>query len=233
MAEEAQFQGFTKKTVQFFRDLAKHNDKEWFQEHKALYQDQVQEPCRHFVLDMGVLLNTIARGVIADPRVNKSLFRISRDTRFAADKTPYKTHMGLWWWQGQGARMDCSGFYFHLEPPNVMLGVGMYCMPKALLPAFRDAVAHKRYGPALVKLIGKVQKAGYRIGGEHYKRVPRGFDPDHPRARLLKFNGLWAAYETKIPSQFYTPELADWCLPHYKAMLPLHQWLLALTQREA
>ncbi len=227
------FEGFTKKTPKFFRDLVKNNNKSWFQENKELYQSQVQDPSREFVTDLGSLLKTMSRGVVADPRVNKSLFRINRDTRFSKDKSPYKTHMGLWWWEGPGARMDCSGFYFQLEPPKIMLAVGMHCMPKSLLPVFRDSVAHKRYGPALVKAIKQVEEAGYQVGGAHYKRVPRGFDPDHPRAELLKYNGLWAALETKIPPEFYTPELADWCLPHYKAMLPLHKWLLALTKREA
>lgn len=226
------FQGFSKKAVKFFRDLAKNNNKVWFQENKGLYQNQVQDPSREFVADMGSLLGTLSRGVVADPRVNKSLFRINRDTRFAKDKSPYKTHMGLWWWEGFGPRMDCSGFYFQLEPPKIMLGVGMHRLPKALLPAFRDSVAHPRHGPALVKAVNQVEAAGYRVGSEHYKRVPRGFDPEHPRAELLRYNGLWAAIETKIPPEFYTAQLADWCLPHYQAMLPLHKWLLALTKRE-
>ena len=226
------FQGFSKKTAKFFRDLSKNNNKVWFQENKDLYQNEVQDPSREFVADMGSLLQTVSRGVVADPRVNKSLFRINRDTRFSKDKSPYKTHMGLWWWEGFGPRMDCSGFYFQLEPPKIMLGVGMYRLPRDLLPAFRDSVAHQRYGPALAKAVNQVEAAGYRVGGEHYKRVPRGFDPDHPRAELLKYNGLWAAIETKIPPEFYSAELADWCLPHYQAMLPLHKWLWALTKRE-
>ena len=233
MVADDDFQGFSKKTLKFFRDLAKNNDKQWFADNKALYQEQVQEPSREFVVDMGRLLRTIARGVHADPRVNKSLFRINRDTRFSKDKSPYKTHMGLWWWEGPGTRMECSGFYFHLEPPRLMLGVGIHCLPKQFLAPFRDSIAHKRHGPALVKAIDQVKEAGYALGGEHYKRVPRGFDPDHPRAEFLKYNGLWAALETKVPPEFYTPELADWCLPHFQAMLPIHKWLLAFTKREA
>ena len=227
------FTGFSKKTVKFWRDLVKNNDKAWFEKNRTLYDNEVLAPSREFVLAMGSLLKGMAPQIKADPRVNKSLFRIHRDTRFSKDKTPYKTHMGLWWWEGPGKRMACSGFYFHLEPPRVRLGVGMYCLPQALLPAFRDAVAGDKYGPALEKAVAKVAQAGYALGGAKYKRVPRGYDKDHPRAELLKHDGVWAAYEAKIPPELYTDELPDWCLPHYQAMLPLHTWLLAFTRRAA
>jgi uncharacterized protein (TIGR02453 family) len=227
------FTGYSKRTVKFWRDLAKNNDKAWFEKNRSIYDREVLEPSREFVAALGSLLKGMAPQVKADPRVNKSLFRIYRDTRFSKDKTPFKTHMALWFWEGPGKRMDCSGFYFHLEPPKLMLGVGMYCLPKTLLPAFRDAVAGQKHGPALARAVNQVKKAGYELGGAQYKRVPRGYDPEHPRVELLKRQGLWAALEVKIPPEFYTPELPDWCLPHYQAMLPLHRWLLALTRRAA
>ncbi|MCF8032466.1 MAG: DUF2461 domain-containing protein [Desulfarculaceae bacterium] len=227
------FRGYSKKMVKFWRDLAKNNDKAWFEKNRAIYDNEVLAPNREFVVAMGSLLKGMAPQIKADPRVNKSLFRIHRDTRFSKDKTPYKTHMGLWWWEGPGKRMACSGFYFQLAPPKVMLGVGMYCLPKEMLPTFRDAVASDKYGPAMVRAIAKVEKAGYAVGGAKYKRVPRGYDKDHPRAELLKYDSLWASLECKIPPEFYTSELPDWCLPHYQAMLPVHQWLLAMTRRTA
>ncbi len=227
------FTGFSKKTVKFWRDLAKNNDKAWFEKNRAIYDKEVLEPSREFVIAMGSLLKGMAPQLKAEPKVNKSLFRIYRDTRFSKDKTPFKSHMGLWWWEGPGKRMACSGFYFQLEPPKVMLGVGMYCMPKELLPAFRDAVASDKHGPALVRAINQVEKAGYAVGGARYQRVPRGFAKDHPRAELLKHDGIWARIEAKIPPEFHTSELPDWCLPHFQAMLPLHKWLLELTRRAA
>ncbi|MCB2226825.1 MAG: DUF2461 domain-containing protein [Desulfarculaceae bacterium] len=233
MVLQDDFVGYSKKTVKFWQDLAKHNDKAWFEKNRKIYDDHVLAPNREFVTAMGSLLQGMAPQVKADPRVNKSMFRINRDTRFAKDKTPYKRHMGLWWWEGPGKRMECSGFYFQLEPPSVMLGVGMYCFPKEMLPAYRDAAASDKYGPALEKAMAKVAEAGYELGGPRYKRVPRGYAKDHPRAELLKYDGVWAGKEFKIPPEFYTSELPDWCLPHYQAMLPIHQWLVAMTRRAA
>ncbi|MFH2126394.1 MAG: DUF2461 domain-containing protein [Pseudomonadota bacterium] len=232
MAEAEKFQGFTPQTVKFFQDLAKHNSKAWFQDRKALYDNEVLAPSRAFVSAMGTRLAKIAPLVNADPKVNKSLFRIYRDVRFSKDKSPYKTHMGLWFWEGPGPRMECSGFYFQLEPPRLMVAVGMYCMPKFLLAPYRQAVADAKLGAELERAVKKVRGAGYEVGGLKYKRVPRGFDPEHPRGELLKHDGLWAAFEADIPPEFYTADLPAWCLPHFKAMLPLHQWLLELTVRE-
>ena len=81
-------------------------------------------PARLFVGEMGARLKKLSPGVQADPRVDKSIFRIFRDTRFSRDKTPYKTHLGIWFWEGDGPRMECSGFYFHLDPPKLMNGSG-------------------------------------------------------------------------------------------------------------
>jgi len=233
VANAEEFQGFTPQTVKFFSDLKKHNGKSWFQERKALYDSEVLAPSRDLVTAMGGRLQKIAPLVNADPRVNKSLFRIYRDVRFAKDKSPYKTHLGLWFWEGPGPRMECSGFYFQMDPPKVMLGVGIYCLPKFLLGPYRQAVADPELGAALDRAVAKVSKAGYTVGGLKYKRVPRGFDPEHPRGELLKHDGLWAAYEAEIPPELYTAGLPGWCLPHYRAMLPLHQWLLELTVRES
>lgn len=233
MAESEAFQGFTPQTVKFFNELRQHNNRAWFQERKPLYDREVLAPSRAFVAAMGERLQKIAPLVSAEPKVNQSLFRIYRDVRFSQDKSPYKTHLGVWFWEGPGPRMECSGFYFHLDPPKVMLAVGMHCLPKFLLPPFRQAVADDNLGARLERAVAKVRRAGYEVGGLKYKRVPRGFDPEHPRQELLRYDSLWAAWEVDIPPELYTAELPAWCLPHFKAMLPLHQWLLELTVRES
>ena len=83
-------------------------------------------------------------------------------------------------WEGEGAKFESSGYYFYIEPPNLMLGVGIHIFSKDLLKAYREAVVNPESGPALVKAIQEVSlKKGYNLGGKHYKRVPRGYDPEH------------------------------------------------------
>jgi uncharacterized protein (TIGR02453 family) len=186
MTSSPTFSGFPKQALSFFRELGQHNTKTWLDQHKEMYEQQVMVPARDFIMDLGLRLKKIAPGVQADPRVNKSLFRLNRDIRFSHDKTPYKTHLGIWLWEGIWPRMECSGFYFHLEAPRLMLGVGLYAFPKDLLETYRQSVVHPLHGPALNKAIAVVKK--YKdcfIGEPHFKKTPRGYDAQHPNAGYL------------------------------------------------
>jgi len=166
--------------------------------------------------------------------VNKSLFKIHRDTRFSHDKTPFKTHMGILFWEGARKRMECSTYYFHLEPPNLMLGAGIYMFPRTHLREFRNSVVHPEYGPALHAAARAVTgHDGFRLAGQHYKKTPRGFDPEHELAPYLLHNGLSVGVETEIPTEFYSADLIDYCFARYKKMAPLHNWLVRMTERLA
>ena len=204
----------------------------WFDQKKDVYEQQVLVPARDFILALGTELKKIAPGVHADPRVNKSIFRLNRDIRFSHDKTPYKTHLGLWFWEGQRPRMECSGFYFHLEPNRFMLGVGLYAFPKDMLETYRQSVVHPKYGSALAKVITAIKRnKDYYVGEQHFKKTPQGYDPAHKNAEYLLYDGLYAGVELPISTELFSEGLVDLCFEHYKKMAPLHYWLLALTER--
>jgi uncharacterized protein (TIGR02453 family) len=232
MAQLREFTGFPRECVRFFLDLRGNNNKAWFDAHRPEYDAYVMEPARQFVMAMGEQLRQIAPGVHAEPEVNRSIFRIHRDTRFSKDKTPYKTNLALLFWEGDGPRMECPGFYFHLEPPNLLLGLGIHIFSDALLSAYRQAVLDPQLGPALAEAVQSVSQTGiYSLGGLHYKRVPQGYDPNHPRAGFLQYNGLTVGQETPIPEALYTPEIVATCYHHYREMSPIQAWLRALTNR--
>ena len=231
MNDPETFNGFPKECISFFRELSSNNTIPWFKQHRREYDAFVLKPARSFVYDMGERLRLIAPRINADPRTNRSLFRINRDVRFSADKSPYKTHLALWFWEGSAPRMECSGFYFHLEPGKLMLGVGIYCFPKPLLDTYRTYVVHKKHGPALTKAISSVTGDGsITLGGSHYKRTPRGFDPNHKNAALLLHNGLYAGEEAPVPDELFSGELIDYCFERFNLMAPLHRWLVNLTE---
>ena len=223
------FNGFSRKTVKFYRDLKRNNDKAWFAEQKELYREVVLDPAQAFVLEMAQKLRAIAPGVIGDPRLNGagSIFRIYRDTRFSKDKSPFKTYLGILLWEGEGKKVERSGFYVHLEPPDLMLGVGVYMFTKENLERYRNAAASQKSGALLAEATESLESKGYEVGGSHYKRVPRGSDPEHPNAALLKHNGLYAGFETKVPDEFFSGKFTGYCLKHFRRMLPLHEWLVA------
>jgi uncharacterized protein (TIGR02453 family) len=224
------FSGFPKKTAAFLRDLAANNDRDWFNAHRAEYEAAVMAPARAFVAAMGERLRQLSPGIQAEPRTNGSLFRIFRDTRFSPDKTPYKTNLGILFWEGRGPRLGCSGYYFHLEPPVLMLGAGLYIFPRPLLERYRRAVADPEYGEELAAIVKRVTSLhGYSIGGEHYKRVPAGYDAGPAAAALLRHDGLFAGWEGPIPAELHSATLVEFCWRKFKPMEPLHRWLVTLV----
>ena len=226
------FPGFPEGCVKFYMELTQHNDKAWFAEHKIQFETDVMVPARDFVAALGFRLQEIVPGIIADPRTDRSIFRIYRDVRFSRDKSPFNPQLALWWWQGSRSRMENSGFYFQLKPPNLMLGVGIYMFPDDLMEDYRRAVIHPRHGAALQQAIQQVHQRGdYTIGGQYYKKVPRGYDFAHPNANLLLHNGLYTGLEIPVPDLFYTPEVVNFCFNRFTEMLPLHAWLVQLTEQ--
>ncbi|MCK4656161.1 MAG: DUF2461 domain-containing protein [candidate division Zixibacteria bacterium] len=229
---KSEFDGFPKECIRFYKGLKKNNTKLWFEEHRGEFDNYVMTPARIFVGEMGARLKKLSSEVHADPRVDKSIFRIFRDTRFSKDKTRYKTHLGIWFWEGDGPRMECSGFYFHLDPPKLMLGVGIYMFPSHMIDEYRNSVVHEKYGKELTGIISRISKIpGCNIGRRHYKRLPRGFDPDHRNAELLMMNGFYGGIETTIPQELYTSGITDYCYDKYKPFLPLHKWIVGVTKR--
>jgi uncharacterized protein (TIGR02453 family) len=219
------FTGFSKELPKYFQNLKKNNSKQWFEKHRNEYDEFVLSAARDFVVAMGDRLRQIAPGLNAIPKINQSLFKINRDVRFSKDKSPYKTNMGIWFWDGRRKRMECPGFYFHFEDQRLRFGTGFYMFPRNLLPVYRDAVVDKKLGAALKRAVKNVSDQGYTVGGQHYKRIPQGYDADHPNAEFLLYNGLHAMSEEKVPPAFYSDAIVDYAFGHYKNMLPLHQWL--------
>ena len=126
MSEAAAFKGFTKQTVKFFKDLAGHNNRTWFEAHRDIYESEVMAPARAFIEAMGARLRPEIPKIVAVPKVNKSIFKINRDTRFTLDPAPRRCG----WPDVPGARQSVrpalapappvtrrsGGLYYHSGP---------------------------------------------------------------------------------------------------------------------
>jgi uncharacterized protein (TIGR02453 family) len=229
-----QFEGFPRDTLVFLNELSENNDKTWFDANKDRYRANVIANAPAFVATLGERLQTgISPGIVYDTRTNGagSMMRIYRDTRFSKDKTPYKTNIAFAFWEGQRKKMENPSFGFQFGTFGAGLYGGVWGFPKGMLEAYRQAVVDDKLGVELEQVIAQVQAAGgYEIGGEQYKRVPRGYDADHPRAELLKYKGLHASSPQFDVEIVTTPELVDVCYAHCKAMAPLQQWLVRLDR---
>lgn len=222
----AAFGGFPKETFAFFSGIAQNNSKAWFDAHRDDYRRFVLEPAMDLVVDLGARLRRLSKDVHAEPKINGSISRINRDTRFSRDKRPYKTSQELWFWQGS-SRSGSSGYWFSLSPERVVLGVGMHLFDKPTLDRYRRAVADPKRGGTLAKVARKLERDGYELGGREYKRVPAGYDVVGERADLIRHAGLYAGMTLKPPRETHTGAFAEFCFGHYRRMTPLQEWLVA------
>jgi len=223
------FNGFPSEGLAFLQELEAHNEKPWFDANKNRYQEQLLRPAQAFVLAVGKRLQAIAPAVQYDTRTNGSgtLMRIHRDTRFSQDKTPYKTHVDGLFWEGEGKKTERPAFGFRLTTDGMGLMAGIFGFPQPALAAYRRAVQDDRPGQELVEIIARLAAAGYEVAGEHYKRVPAGLDPGHPRADLLRHDGLYAFPPAGFGrAAVSSPSLVDACMAHFQAMAPLQRWLV-------
>jgi uncharacterized protein (TIGR02453 family) len=177
---------------------------------------------------MGSALRRFAKDVNADPRVGGSISRINRDTRFSMDKRPYKNHLDLYFWEGPGKSRESPGYWFRLMPKQLILASGMHRFEPALLERFRAAVDDEKRGRALARAIEKTGAAGAKIGGQQYKRVPRGYAADHPRSDLLLHGSLFAWFEQPVPREAHTAAFPNWCAERYRRLKPVQDWVAAL-----
>jgi uncharacterized protein (TIGR02453 family) len=175
----------------FLVELRANNDRDWFTANKARYEADVLEPALAFIEDFGYRLQEISPHFLADPRRSGgSLFRIYRDTRFSKDKTPYKTNTGMYFRHARGKDVHAPGYYLHLAPGEVFGGGGIWHPDTTAVTAIRQAIVdHPERWTRTKEQLGEE----LQLGGDSLKRVPTGFDKDHPHAEDLKRKDFFAS----------------------------------------
>jgi uncharacterized protein (TIGR02453 family) len=171
---------FTPALYSFLDDLEMHNERPWFKSNQDRYDRDVKEPALRFITDFASHLRKISPHFVADPRpVGGSMFRIHRDTRFAKDKTPYKTHTGIQFRHEAASDAHAPGFYLHLEPGGNYAGMGVWRPDTATARAIRQAILDDPAGWRAATR-RKPFTSRLELSGDSLKRPPAGVDPDHP-----------------------------------------------------
>ena len=186
--------GFTPDFFRFLRELAKHNNREWFNANKGRYETSVRDPSFAFVRAVGPKLSSVSRHLMADPSpVGGSIMRIYRDLRFSKDKSPYRTSVGIHFMHEGVNETDehLPGFFLHPAPADSWVYAGVWQPEPPRLDKIRKAIVAR---PAEWK---KVRASVPAIEGESLKRPPPGFDPDHPLIEDLKRKGFSAGLAIK------------------------------------
>ena len=221
---------FTAKTLSFLRALKRNNDREWFRQRKADYERHVRAPMIQLIEALATDFPRIAPGLVADPKV--SLYRIYRDTRFSADKTPLKTHVAAQFPPRGMRRGENAGLYVHVALDGVWAGGGIYMPSSAELIAIRSQIASTH--PRLHKLVttAAFTQAVGELSGERLTRVPRGYDKDHPAAYYLQFRQFLGGVEWE-PNFATSPRLYTELCKVFSAVAPLVAFLNAALREHA
>ena len=175
---------FRPEALKFLRNLAKHNDREWFQPRKALFEAELKEPMLAIVRKITDAMIEFAPNHVRP--AEKSLFRIYRDTRFSSDKRPYKTHVAAWWSHQGLEKTSGAGYYFHVSPKEVIVAAGAYMPEKEQLAAIRHWLLdhHEEFRKLLEK--PAIRKTFSEFDGNALIRPPKGFPKEHPALDLIR-----------------------------------------------
>lgn len=203
-----EFTGFPVAALDFYDDLEVDNTKSFWEAHQHVYAASVKAPF-------------VALTAALEPEFGAAkIFRPYRDVRFAKDKTPYKTHQGAFVAAGPS-----MGWYVELSPRGVRVGAGFYEASGERLAAIRAAVDDDRTGPALRRLLTRLEKDGFEIGGARLKTTPRGYAADHPRIELLRHKQIIAGKPYGFEQVIHTPEVLEVVRADWRALEPLVRWL--------
>jgi uncharacterized protein (TIGR02453 family) len=204
---ETAFKGWPEEFQRFFIGLELDNSKRYFEANRATYQSAVRAPMEALVASL-------------EPQFGAAkVFRINRDVRFSADKSPYKTNIAA------SVGMGGHGGYLSLDARGLMVASGRYEMDPPTLQKYREAVSREESGAALTAIVTKLEADGFQIGGEELKRVPQGYQKDHPHSRLLRHKRLYAWRSFGLQPWLGSPTARDHILTAWRQAEPLNDWL--------
>jgi uncharacterized protein (TIGR02453 family) len=217
---------FSKATFRFLTELEANNERPWFHANRERYEHAVVEPALAFIGAMAPLLARISEHFHAVPkRTGGSLMRIYRDTRFAYNKTPYKTNVGIQFRHELGRDVHAPGFYVHIEPDGCFLGAGIWRPEPEPLRAIREGIVAQ---PDAWRRATTDRRftSEFALTGDRLERPPRGFSAASPHVDDLKrkdFTAISRLTQTDVLGRDF-PKLAG---ARFKMAAPLMAFLCA------
>jgi uncharacterized protein (TIGR02453 family) len=205
------FRGWPIEAKQWFEGLEADNSRTWFHANKRTYDASVRQPIESLLAELDGHLGEVGAGKV---------FRPNRDTRFSADKSPYKTAAAA-----LITRPGGSGYYLQLSSAGLFTGAGTYSFDKQQLERYRSAVDDDRRGRALAAIVDGLVRAKYELGGAALATAPRGYAKDHARVELLRHKGLYAGRSHPWRKWVSTAEAKDRITADWQTLDPLLDWL--------
>lgn len=216
------FAGFPPESIRFLRSLKRNNRREWFQPRKHLYEQHVKAPMLDLVEAINGEMKRFAPEYVTEPK--KALFRIYRDTRFSADKTPYKTHIAASFSRRGGERLGTGGFYFSISHDTIEIAAGLWHPDRDVTLLVRNHIAGTYQELRRVLARKNSRKLVGALQGNALSRSPKGFDPEHPAAEFIRMKD-WILDVTLDAALATTPQLYPAVVERLRAMSPLVEYL--------
>jgi uncharacterized protein (TIGR02453 family) len=227
---------FTPEALKFLRGLGRHNDRAWFDPRKPVYERELKTPMLALIAEINEALAGFAPAHVRPP--HKAMLRIYRDTRFSADKRPYKTHIAAWW-SYAGPRMKMAktsgaGFYFSMSASELTIAAGCYMPTPEQLLAIRRYLADPlaTHHVELRRLLqNKMLRAAAMAStgdreGHRLTRPPRGFSADSPAIDLILCR-QWGVAATLPVDRATLPTLLKEIVSRFTLAAPIVHFLNA------
>lgn len=209
---------FRPAALTFLRNLAKHNDRDWFNPRKAIFESELKEPMLAVVRKITDAMMDFAPNHVRP--AEKSLFRIYRDTRFSNDKRPYKTHIAAWWTHTGLDKTSGAGYYFHVSAKDVIIAAGAYMPEKEQLAAIRHWLLDNHEAFRKILQRPAVRKIFSEFEGDALTRPPKGFPCDHPAIDLIKYK-QWGMSTSFPAKQSLQKDFAQTVIRHFRLLAPM------------
>jgi uncharacterized protein (TIGR02453 family) len=202
----------------FLRNLARHNDRTWFTPRKAVFEAELKEPMLAIIRKVTDAMARFAPDFVRP--AEKCLFRIYRDTRFSANKLPYKTHVAAWWSAQGMEKTSGAGYYFHVSAKEVIVAAGAYMPEKDQLAAIRHWLLdhHAEFRRLLEK--PAVRRTFEEFEGNALTRPPKGFPKDHPALDLIQCR-QWGLSTTLPAAAALEADFAATLIRHFRPAAPV------------
>lgn len=205
------FTGFGPKVHRWFRGLEADNSKEYFAANRDFFEESIRD-------QMQALLTELSEKFGGDVK----MFRQNRDTRFSADKSPYKSNTyGVLY----GSEMAAEGLYASISANGLVAGSGYHMMARDQLERYREGVADDVRGPGLTKLVTEAGMAGLELWGESLTTAPRGYPKDHGRIELLRRKSLSLGASLKFGRGISRTEGLQFVTKTWRGAAPVTRWL--------
>ena len=207
------FEGFHKEGIKFFKQLKHNNNREWFEKHKEEFENYIKAPMQSYVTALQMYFTRFAPEFDLNPK--RSIFRIYRDIRFSSDKTPYKTHIAAHFvLRGKPKGFVGSGYYIEIGPGELYVGGGIYIPNGDQLKKIRRAIDVR--GNEFLSIVEsrRFKKILAPFEWEKLKRIPKGYEENHPMAEWLKYKQFFVGVswpESKCYRASFVKETAGIC----------------------